>query len=209
MSVSHERITGAAMRLFAETGASQVSLSELAKAAGVARGTIYNNFSQPENLFEVIATDLADEMHERVASAMEGIDNPAERLSNGIRFFIRRAYDEPVWGKFIARFGLTSQSLQGMVLGQPAVDLRRGRESGHFLFEADQETQILTLVGAAAVTAMRTVLEGNQPWRRAGSDASEFVLRGLGMSRVEARRIASLELPELRVVEARRGGNSS
>ena len=46
------RIHRAAMQLFAENGGRQVTVSELAAAAGIARGTIYNNFESPEQLFE-------------------------------------------------------------------------------------------------------------------------------------------------------------
>ena len=197
VSAAHGRITEAAMRLFAEAGASQVSLSELAEAARVARGTIYNNFPQPESIFEKIAADLADEMHHRVAVTMANVKSPAERLSNGIRLFVRRAHQEPVWGKFIVRFALSNQSLQNMVIGQPAADLRSGLKSGHFIFEPDQEVQILAMIGGTGIATMRTVLDGHQPWRRAGSDASEFVLRGLGVSCAEARAVASVDLPEL------------
>ncbi|POZ99211.1 TetR/AcrR family transcriptional regulator, partial [Pseudomonas sp. MWU12-2312b] len=87
----------AALRLFAERGTIDVSISDLATEAGVARGTIYSNVKSMEQLFEAVAAHLSAEMHERVNKSFETLAQPAHRLANGIRFFIRRTHEEPQW----------------------------------------------------------------------------------------------------------------
>src|SRR4026209_531049 len=87
VSMAQARINDAAMRLFAEKGSPQVSVSELAQAAGVARGTIYNNYPEPERLFEEIAVRLASEMHERIAIAAKDMRDPAKAVADGLRHF--------------------------------------------------------------------------------------------------------------------------
>ena len=124
MSAAETRIHEAALRIFAERGVTPLTISELAEAAGVARGTVYNNLGPTNTLFEDIAARLADEMHERVVMSFVEVADPAQRLANGIRFFIRRAHEEPLWGRFIIRFALGNQVLQGMWTGPPAADLR-------------------------------------------------------------------------------------
>ena len=123
MNPALKRIHKAALHLFAEKGASQINVSELAHAAGVARGTIYNNLNSTDDLFEEIADQLEVEMLQRTAKSATEIDDPALRLSNGIRFFIRRTHEEPEWGRFFVRFAFTSQSLRNLWGQQPAEDL--------------------------------------------------------------------------------------
>src|SRR6476659_3407004 len=109
------KIHQAALRLSAERGAAAISISELADAAGIARGTIYNNIADPDALFSDVAAGLAGEMVIRTEATMAAIDDPAARLATGLRLFVRRAHEEPDWGRFIVRFTLTDGALQGMM----------------------------------------------------------------------------------------------
>ena len=194
---TRERIAEAAVRLFAEKGSTQITVAELADAAGVARGTIYNNVDAPERLFEDLAARLADDMHERIAGSTKGPRDPALCLANGLRLFVRQAHEQPHWGRFILRFGLFHGTLRGMWDGQPSVDLVNGLKSGRYRFNRQQLPSILAMIAGAGLSAMFMVLEGHTTWRDAGSDAAELVLRALGVDPDEAHRIARSELPPL------------
>lgn len=193
------RIIEAAKRLFAERGTAQVSVSELSQAAGVARGTIYNNFPAPENLFHEIVARLAQDMHERIAMAGETPRDPARCLANGLRYFVRQAHEEPIWGRFVLRFAFSNSALQGMWNGQPAIDLLAGQASGRYRFDITQAPSMLAMIAGCGLSAMFMVLEGHRTWRDAGSDAAEFALRALGIAEDEARAIATAELPPLSI----------
>jgi AcrR family transcriptional regulator len=197
MSAAETRIHEAALRIFAERGVTHLTVSELAEAAGVARGTVYNNLGPTDALFEDIAARLADEMHKRVVMSFVEVADPAQRLADGIRFFIRRAHEEPLWGRFIIRFAFGNQSLQGMWTGLPAADLREGFERKRYRIDPDQLSLALAMIAGATLSAMMLVLEGHKTWRAGGADAAEFVLRALGIAPREARKIASTELPPL------------
>ena len=191
------RIYQAAMRVFATTGTTQVSVSEVAQEAGIARGTIYNNVANPDSLFEKVATSLGNEMHARVVASFEAIEDPAHRLACGIRFFVRRAHEEPQWGRFIARFAFTAGSLRAMLSGPPALDLQRGQETGRYSFRSEQLDSVIAFVGNVTIAAMFLVLNGEKTWREAGSDAAEFILRSIGIPPEEARALATTDLPKL------------
>jgi len=191
------RIHEAAVRLFAQRGTTQASVSELAQAAGVARGTIYNNVANRDSLFEEVAVAVADEMHARVDASFRNLEDPAHRLARGIRLFVRRAHDEPDWGRFIVRFAVTTASLSAMLSGQPARDLKAGLEGGRYRFREEQLTSVVAAVAAATISAMSLVLDGEKTWREAGSDAAEFTLRAIGVPIDDARALASAELPPL------------
>jgi AcrR family transcriptional regulator len=197
MTVAETRIHDAALRIFAERGVTQLTVSELAEEAGVARGTVYNKLGSTDALFEEVAAQLADEMHRRVVSSFAGIDDPAHRLANGIRLYVRRAHEEPVWGRFIARYAFSDNSLRAMWVGPPASDLRRGQEEKRYHIDPDQLQAALGMIAGSTLSAMLLVVEGHKTWRASGADAAELVLRALGVAPEEARTIANLELPPL------------
>jgi AcrR family transcriptional regulator len=191
------RIYEAAMGIFTRRGTTETNVSELAHAAGIARGTIYNNVSNPDSIFAEVATALANEMHARVVASFEAMDDPAHRLACGMRFFVRRAHEEPQWGRFIVRFAFTTASLSAMLTGPPASDLQDGLEKGRYGFRAEQLPSVIAFVGATTLAAMSLVLNGDKTWRDAGSDAAEFMLRAIGIAPREAKALASTDLRPL------------
>lgn len=197
MADALSRIHDSALRLFAERGVSDVNVSELAQMAGVARGTIYNHVEEPSQLFTQVVTDLAREMYARVVASMEGIDDPAARLATGLRLFMRRAHEEPHWGRFIVRFALNNALLQTMMGEAPSADIARGIEIGRYKVEASQLPAIVAVVGGTGLSGMLLVLDGHMTWRDAGSQTAELILRSLGISAREARALATSQLPDL------------
>ncbi|SCK55478.1 transcriptional regulator, TetR family [Variovorax sp. HW608] len=196
-SQAQRRIHAAAMRLFAERGVTKVSISELAAAAGMARGTIYSHVSDVDGLFEEVAAQLAREMTARVVSGFAGVDDPALRLAIGVRQYIRRAHEEPLWGRFMSRFGLSPAVLQTVLGSEPLTDLQAGIASGRYRIGREQLPAMAALLSGGTLAAMLPVLDGHGTWRDVGSDMAEILLVALGLDRAEARALARSELPAL------------
>lgn len=195
LTAAQRRLQRAALQLFAEKGVTRVTVSELAEVAGMARGTVYNNVSDPDALFSQVAAQLSAEMTERIDSSSGQIRDPAQKLANGIRYFTKRAHEDPHWGRFICRFALSAVLLQEIWTGQAVKDLLEGLEKGRYVFQQDQLASVVSLVMGAVLGSITLVLEGRKTWRDAGSDAAEFVLAAIGVPREEARALARLELP--------------
>jgi AcrR family transcriptional regulator len=191
------RIHDAALRLFAEKGSTQLSVSELADAAGLARGTIYNHFGSLEALFEKVAAAVVFEMQQRLSTLLSAVDEPATQLALSMRATVRRAHDEPQWGRFINRFGVSEPTLQ-MILNGPLMDnLQLGITNGRYDLDVAQIPAAGAHIGGSLLAAMLLVLEGHRTWRAASSDVAELSLRALGLPRAEAQRLAALDLPPL------------
>lgn len=201
LSPAQRRIYQAAVRLFAEKGATQLNVSDLAHEAGVARGTIYNNVDAMEQLFERVAGQLSVEMHQRISSSIVSLEDPAERLASGIRFFVRRAHEDPHWGAFLNRFALSHAVLREMFYSQATIDVLEGLRIGRYHFPQSQLASVLSLICSATLGSMLLVLEGIKTWREAGSEAAELILRALGMPEDEARQLATTELASLPVLD--------
>jgi AcrR family transcriptional regulator len=193
--VALRRIHDAALRLYAEKGTSEVSVSELAQMAGVARGTIYNNLEQPDGLFEKVAGQFAEEMNAYVVEVLGEIDDPAQRLSAGIRMYVQRAHEEPHWGRFMIQFAYTNSALRSLWTGPPMQDLQSGIASSRYDIGQEQLPCALGLIGGATLSAVMLVLEGQATWRDAGTQTAMLALRSLGVDMAEANRVARLEIP--------------
>lgn len=197
MTPAQRRIHAAALKLFADKGVGEVNISDLAEAAGVARGTIYNNLQSIESLFNEVASELSSEMNERVMRSSPLEMDPAERLANGVRYYIRRAHEEPSWGKFLTRYAISSQSLRSLWAGPAVRDLADGLQKNRYDFQQEQITSVIGLISGSVLVAITLVLEGHKTWREAGSDTAELLLRALGLEKDEASTIAQMELPAL------------
>lgn len=197
MSPVQKRIHAAALRLFAEKNVGEVNVSELAQIAGVTRPTIYNNLKSVESLFEDVASALSAEMNDRAGRSASPEMDPAQRMANGIRFYIRRAHEETHWGGFIVRYATSTGTLQEMWKGAPMADVLDGVSVKRFSFRQEQLPGVMGMIGGTVLSAMVLVLEGHRGWRDAGSDAAELVLKALGVPPDEALDFATRELPVL------------
>ena len=200
MTNIQDRLQDAAVRLFAERGATHVSVTDLAQAAGVARGTVYNHFETLDSLFQDVATKLTSEMSTRIEASLAQVPDPAQRVADGMRIYVRRAHEEPAWGRFIVRFGVTTPTLRSLLEAGPSQELRHGIASGRFVLRPEQFTAAVTMLSGAVLTAVAVVLEGHGTWREAGRDVAELFLKALGVPADEALAIAARELPLLRPV---------
>jgi AcrR family transcriptional regulator len=197
MRTAQQRIHQAALQLFAKHESPRVTVSELAEAAGVARGTVYNNIGSVEHLFEEVATRLIIEMDSRIVAALATTNDPAQRVADGIRFFVRRAHEEPLWGRFLVRFGPTTLTLRGLLEGEPVRDIQLGTEIGRFHLRPDQVASAVVAMSGSVLGAISLVLEGHRTWRDAGSDTAELFLRALGIPAETALSLATSDLPPL------------
>jgi len=199
MIITERRIFEAALRLFAERGSSDVTMSELAASAGFARGTLYRNVESVDQLFGQVRDALVTDLHATLARVMDedGEVDPPLRLATGLRFIIRLAHQNPAAGRFILRFALTDESLREMLTGPPMRDIREGVKSGRYNFREGTESKVASMVIGTALSAIWTVLEGHETWRDAGTAAAELVLRALGVDSATAYELATHPLPDL------------
>ncbi len=197
MRPTRRHIHGAALKLFVAKGSTQLTVSELATAAGVARGTIYNQLGDGSELFEEVAEHLVQEMSERLSGIYRDIGDPALRMAIGIRHYARRAHEEPDWGRFVIRFAFNRGPMQRLWLGGPGENLRVGIQARRYGVGRNQIRTMLGMIVGGVLSAMAAVCEGEETWRVAGCETAELILSALGIERKQARALACAPLPEL------------
>ena len=81
----YHRILEASVNVFADHGFHQSTVSQIAKKAGVADGTIYLYFKNKEDILVQIFNYKTKQIFERFREVVDSADNPIEKLRNLIR----------------------------------------------------------------------------------------------------------------------------
>src|SRR6476646_534797 len=89
-----ERILTAAERIFARHGFFAAKVSDVAKEAGVADGTIYLYFKSKDDLLISLFERRMQQVNETLAGAVKG-KAPREQLRSLIRTYLQMVHDEP------------------------------------------------------------------------------------------------------------------
>ena len=113
--------------------------------------------------------------------------------------YIRRAHEEPDWGKFICKFAFSNKAMLGLWTGQdsPVPDVLQGLDFQRYNFRKEQLIAVMAMIAGGVLTSIFMVLEGHKTWREIGSEMAELVLIALGVDNKEAYDLDRQELPTL------------
>jgi AcrR family transcriptional regulator len=98
---NYDRLLSAALAAFAEHGADDASLEEIARRAGVGIGTLYRHFPTRQALLEAVYRDQVEALRARADELRES-DSPADALA--------------AWLRALVGFGSTKRSLTTALL---------------------------------------------------------------------------------------------
>ncbi len=193
-SRTRTQLLDAATRMYSRGDSSEVSLAGLAEEANMANGTVYNYFRSREEVMEATGVELADRFSDKIAAAYAKLDNGAQRVAIGMRWFVRHAQEDPVWGRAVSQIFGTAKAMKSILANYIRTDLRLGKKQGHFTY--DDEHVALDLCLATVIAAVRTSTEG--PFISEHPEkCAEMVLRALGASPSQSKRFAHMALPNL------------
>jgi TetR/AcrR family transcriptional regulator, fatty acid metabolism regulator protein len=88
-------ILDAAERVFAKRGFFAARVSEIAKDAGVADGTIYLYFKSKDDVLISLFESRMEQVNRTLEAAVAGMTSPREQLRAFIRAYLRLVHDEP------------------------------------------------------------------------------------------------------------------
>src|SRR5215469_11182277 len=84
---NYDRLLAAATAAFAEYGADDVSLEEIARRAGAGIGTLYRHFPARGALLEAVYKDQVDGL-DAVGAKLMTAESPSEALGEWLRAFL-------------------------------------------------------------------------------------------------------------------------
>ncbi|MEQ1508535.1 MAG: TetR/AcrR family transcriptional regulator [Myxococcota bacterium] len=183
-------ITEAAVEVFADKGFHQARVSDIAKRAGVADGTIYLYFKNKEDLLLSIFEEKMDELLVGLGAALADTSDPVERVRRFARFHFtqvrqNRAAAEVLQvelrlsNKFLKEYRPEKLWAYLAVFGQI---VREGQASGVFRGDVDPFIGMWAFFGSLDELAMQWVLSRRADRFELESGAeqvAEIFIRGL------------------------------
>ena len=89
-------LVGAARRLFAERGYSEVGTEEIVRAAGVTRGALYHHFDGKRELMRAVYEQLEEELSRQFAETVTPGAEPLQVLREGAETFLDQCLEREV-----------------------------------------------------------------------------------------------------------------
>lgn len=190
------QILQGAVRAFARKGFARATVAEIARAAGIADGTLYLYFEDKEHLLASLFEENLGRLCQRLERVLAEVPGPAEKLRALVDTHLRLVEENPAlasllllearealgtwklvrggsWEKLLRYFNLAGAIIEeGQAAGRFAKGVRP-EVMKHALFGAIDQ---LTLVWLLAQRAERP---GAFALRDAGRELSELFLRGL------------------------------
>ena len=186
-------LLGAAQRILATRGTTEVAVQDITNEADVGLGSFYNHFTSKAQLFEEAVLELLAEFGAALDAACAGMADPAEWTSVGVRLTCRLASTRPEVARIlvlagpqflVADRGLAPQALRDIVNG-----VRAGR------FTAPNPALSLSVVAGSVLAFVQMRLTGAPLTDEDADELAATVLTTLGLSPADAHEVAHRPLP--------------
>jgi len=115
----------AAYALFSSRPVESVTVDDVVKHAGVARGTFYSHFVDLSALVAAVETELVNTVDELVQPTRLAIDDPLLRIAYGCSRFLDRAVEDRGWARIVARMWTRIPTEEEAVVKRLLEDLSR------------------------------------------------------------------------------------
>ena len=180
---TREQLLGAARSLYAQQAIESVTVEDIVREAGVAKGTLYVHFKNIEAVQMAVADELTQAFVDLLQPRRAIFKDPIERIADGCRTFLHQATLNPKWGGLVARYAWSFPTVGSAARGLLADDLHQAERQGRIAgISSDLGTAIVVGI---VLQVMRSASEGNVQ----GADvpvAVSAILQSLGVTHREA-----------------------
>jgi AcrR family transcriptional regulator len=181
------RLLSSAMQLVAQKGPAATSIDDVIAAAEVSRGTFYKYYASTDALVRELAVAIANNLIQMAEPVVQSFDDPAERVSAGMRLVTGLAIDHPLAANFLVRLGWPEARGPNLLLNFVQRDLSEGIRQGRFT--PMPIALALNIVTGTCLGATLSMLEPGCE-RDFAEQSVAAALRALGLDAASAQRIA-------------------
>ena len=189
---TRHQLVGAAIAAFSTSGVAETTMQQIAVAAGLTTGTVYNHFRTKAEIVRAVAVSIAETIRERSAPARAALETGAEQIAAGCHRYLGLARSSPAWALVILDVASIDPTFRKTITSFVVAELRRGIRRKEFAVVS--EAAALDLIIGATMEGMRRIALG-QARKQHASALTASILRGLGVGPTRARRIATKALP--------------
>jgi hypothetical protein len=125
-------------------------------------------------VMEATGVDLVDQFSERIAATYAKLDNGAQRVAIGMRWFVRHGQEDQVWGRAVARISDTAKGIRSILANYVRTDLYLGKKQEHFTSD-DEKVALDLILGTCACRCpkrSRGAIQQQSPRRMCGDGSS-------------------------------------
>lgn len=201
----YQRILGAAIKVFAKQGFFQSTVSQIAKEAGVADGTIYLYFKNKDDILVQFFNFKAKQVFDRFRQEVDGADNAV----GGLRSLVRRHLSEFQQDRDMARvFQAMShqndpmvqekmKNIRKMYLDLVAEIMARGQDEGTLREDFNPDLVKRFILGAVETAINMWLYSGGKYDLAAMADPLvDLMIRGIGSGNSEESEIQFIPADE-------------
>ncbi|MEV6766249.1 TetR/AcrR family transcriptional regulator [Streptomyces sp. NPDC051105] len=193
-SQTRQALVHAAREILAESGDTSTSIRAIAERADVGFGSFYNHFTCKPDLFDAAVADALEDYAEAIDDRLRGVEDPVERLADGMRLSAHLAGSHPDIMRILCHSGL-GRLCAGHALARRAKrDMEQGMASGRFA-AVDPVSALTALNGSLLALLQLCFTLPQVDSDQVASKMVEMLLHLLGPSADEARGLARRPLP--------------
>ena len=179
------QVLAAASALFARQAVESVTVDDVVREAGVAKGTFYVHFKDLRELMAAVADELVKAIDDLLQPIRLSIDDPALRIAYGCSCFIDRALADPGWAGVAARMAAAAATVGEVARRRLLEDIERYVKSHSGAISAELALEVVVGIMLQVFAA---IAEGRLSSRhREGAIAA--ILRAIGL---DARQVKSV-----------------
>src|SRR4051794_22141120 len=174
--VRREQIVDAAVEVFHGRDPGDVTFEQVAEAAGVSRGLVYNYFGDKQGLVAAVYLRTLQRLDEQLAAALDGGEGPEELLREGGRGYLAFAHEHARGFRY--RVGNTTATAHPDVR---AARLDRVRRAAHEWAAGDDDAVLVghAIVGLLETVTLEWLAEGDGDVDAAAALVSDLLWSGL------------------------------
>ncbi len=183
-----ERILQAAEYIFGKEDYDNATISQIAKLAKVAVGTVYEYFESKEDLFFSIASKKCEVFDKELELHLSGLTNVYEKIRKYIWFYFFFFQNEPVYSELLLLEMRVNKNFRGSTayawirksLGKISLILKEGEKEGLLRKDVDVYTMRHLMLGPLEHIVTRWLLHGKDYDLMAYSEkVSDLVIKAL------------------------------
>ena len=188
-AVTRARLVSATQAVVASKGMS-VAIADITEEADVALGTFYNYFESKDEVLQVLADEIAEDLAEVLHDAAATFDDPADALADAVTRFLEWFEADATRASFVVNTTLGQRTLRHHLGSVVEGIMKWGADTGRFPAPAAAGLAALS-VGGVIITFMWARVQGLVPADVAEQALVVQILRLAGVPHEEAVVIAS------------------
>lgn len=196
---TRQSLLNATKKLVSEKDVDAISMADIARGAGVSRGTVYNYFETVEAALAAAAVELIDEFAVRQRQFAEIEPDPARAIAYGVYAALITAFDNPLLAWFYVRYAPRSTKVKAQLDAVMQHILEKGIADQRFSLSQSRIPATIIFIRGAVMHTLRTLLETKQA-DQLENHVVILVLRTLGLADDEAKGITQAIVADFRQI---------